>query len=161
MGQEIALQAPDPVLGADRAAEIEHDLVHGGVQRLPIRQEHGPLHARRLADIVVDIAVAEMAERYRARARDHQLDQPIGAGHELRHPGHGHGDVVLDAAAFFLLHLAHQLAQAPQRLALRQRRGDDRVGDLARLETLAEQGFGKRRSSSPSRGLVSSNSAYH
>ena len=39
MGQEIALQAPDAVLGADRAAEIEHDLVHRGVQRLPIVQE--------------------------------------------------------------------------------------------------------------------------
>jgi hypothetical protein len=67
----------------------------------------------------VDVAVAEMAERNRPRARDHQLDQPVGARDELRHRRHGHGDVVLDAAAFLLLHFAHQFAQTPQRLALR------------------------------------------
>ena len=93
-----------------RSSTISYD---GGVERLPIAQEDRAIHAGRLADIVVDVAVAEMAERHRPRAGDHQLDKLIGARDELRHPRHRHGDVVLDGAAFVLLHLAHQLAQPP------------------------------------------------
>ena len=98
---------------------------------------------RRLAHIVVDIAVAEMAEGHGTRAGDHQLDELIGAGDELRHAGDRHGDVVLDRAAFVLLHLAHQLAQTPQLVLLRERRRDHRVADLACLDAFAEQRLGE------------------
>ena len=106
-------------------------------------QEDRAIHAGRLADIVVDVAVAEMTERHGPRSGNHQLHELIGARDKLRHARDRHGDVVLDAAAFLLLHLAHQLAQAPQLLRLRQRRRDHRAVDLAGLDALAKHTLGE------------------
>ena len=70
--------------------------IDGGVERVPMAQEDRAIHAGRLTDIVVDVAVAEMTEGHGPRARDHQLDEPIGARDKLRHARDRHGDVVLD-----------------------------------------------------------------
>ena len=106
-------------------------------------QEDRAIHAGRLTDIVVDIAVAEMTERHGPRSGDDQLHELIGARDKLRHARDRHGDVVLDAAALLLLHLAHQLAQAPQLLRLRQRRRHHRAVDLAGLDALAKHTLGE------------------
>ena len=50
-----------------------------------------------------------------------------------------HRNVVLDRAALRLLRVGHRLAQAPERLALLERRGERRVGDQLALERVAEQ----------------------
>jgi len=56
------------VLGGDRAAHPQHDGEHDGVDLVPPRKEVRGVGADRLADIVMDVAVAEMAERHRPRA---------------------------------------------------------------------------------------------
>ena len=68
LGQFVALELADAVLGGDRAAHSQHDLVHDRVHLVPAGDEGGRVGADRLADIVVDVAVAEMAERHRPRS---------------------------------------------------------------------------------------------
>ena len=63
----------------------------------------------RLADVVVDVAVADMAERQRPRARDAAVTAAFASLDEGRHGRDRHRHVVLDRAAFVLLHLADML----------------------------------------------------
>jgi alpha-ketoglutarate-dependent taurine dioxygenase len=65
--QEIALEHADAVLGRDRAAVFLHHGEDHGVHLVPALEKFGLVGADRLADVVVDIAVAEMAERHGAR----------------------------------------------------------------------------------------------
>src|SRR6185437_4768490 len=63
LGQRIALELADAMLGRDRAAIFEHDLVDGVVDLAPSRKELRAVGADRLADIEMHIAIAEMPER--------------------------------------------------------------------------------------------------
>ena len=116
VGQLVALEHADAVLGRDRAAHPQHDREHDRVDLVPARQEVRGVAADRLADIVMDIAVAEMAERHRPRARDQLHHRGIGLRDEGGHGGDRHRDVVLDRAAFRLLRRRHLVAQLPERL---------------------------------------------
>jgi hypothetical protein len=148
VGQFVALEHADAVLGGDRSAHPQHDLEHHGVDLVPARQEIGGVAADRLADIVVDVAVAEMAERHRPRARN-QLDHGgIGFRDEIGHGGDRHRDVVLDRAAFRLLRRRHFVAQLPERLALAQIRRDHGVVDDAVFHALARIDSSASRASS-------------
>ena len=88
-----------------------------------------------LRDVVVHVAVAEVAERHGPRARAHALDYRVRQAQELRDQRHRHRDVVLDAAAFALLRFRCRLAQAPEALRLRQRARDHAVADEAALSS--------------------------
>ena len=60
----------DAVLGRDRAAVASRTTaMHDGVDLVPAREECVLVGADRLRDVVVDVAVAEMAERHRAGSR--------------------------------------------------------------------------------------------
>ena len=85
---------------------------------MPAREEIRGIAADRLADIVVDVAVAEMSERNRPRTRNQFYDGGIGLLDEIRHRDHRHRDVVLDRAAFRFLRRRHLVAQFPERAAL-------------------------------------------
>ena len=65
--QLVALQLADAVLGGDRAAEAGNDIVHRRGHRPPQRQIRRLVHAGRLRDVVVHVAVAEVTEGDRPR----------------------------------------------------------------------------------------------
>jgi hypothetical protein len=120
--QLAALQLADAVFGGNRAAELERDLVATAcANSSPSRQELRLGHADGLGDIVVDVAVAEMADRQRPRLG---TDRRLGAGNKGGDGGDRHGDVVLDVAALALLRQRKGLAQAPEVPRLRQRAGE-------------------------------------
>src|SRR6185312_16783248 len=58
--QQVAFEEPDAVLGGDRAAVFFHDREYDVVHLAPALEKRFFVGADRLADIVVDIAVAEM-----------------------------------------------------------------------------------------------------
>ena len=142
--QLVALQLADAVLGGDRAAEAGNDIVHRRGHRPPQRQIRRFVHAGRLRDVVVHVAVAEVTEDDRPRAGAHARDGRVGGGEELGDARHRHRNVVLDAAAFGTLRFRGRFAQPPQRLRLRQRSGDHRVGDDALLGRGGEQPLHRR-----------------
>jgi hypothetical protein len=77
-----ALQLADAVFGGNRAAELKRDLVDGLRQFLPSRQELHLGHADRLGDIVVVVAVAEMADRQRPRPGTEAEYPRLGTGNK-------------------------------------------------------------------------------
>ena len=85
--------------------------------------------AVRLGDVVVDVAVAEMAEWQRARAGNQRGDRGVGLLDEGGHRRDRHRDVVLDRAAGVALDFAELLADAPERLRLFETVGDGGVAD--------------------------------
>ncbi len=68
-GQLLALHQSDAVLGGDGAPKIVHDVVNDAVETGPVREELRLVHADRLAEVEVDVAVAEMPEAAGAQAR--------------------------------------------------------------------------------------------
>ena len=67
--QFVALQLADAVLGGDRSAELAHQPVHRLVHGPVERQEGVRVAAVRLRNVVVQIAVAHVAEAGDARLR--------------------------------------------------------------------------------------------
>src|SRR5258707_11074629 len=86
----------------------------GLVHFVPPGEERLRVGADRLADVVMNVAVAEMAERHRPAARDQRFDGLAGVMQEIRNRGDRDRDVVLDRAAFALLRLGENLAQMPE-----------------------------------------------
>ena len=127
MGQDVALHDADAVLGRDRAAELLHHREHHGVDLVPARQEFGFVRAFGLRHVVVDVAVADMAERQRTAARDEFHHRGIGLLDEGRDRRYRHRHVVLDGSADMPLHFAEHFADAPERFALRAAVGDGGV----------------------------------
>src|SRR5882757_4914104 len=77
-GKLVALEHADAVFGGDRSAHPQHDGEYDFVDLVPARHEIRGVGAERLADVIVDIAVAEMAERHRPRSRDQLYHRGIG-----------------------------------------------------------------------------------
>src|SRR6266853_4269528 len=90
----------------------------GLVHFVPPGEERWRVGANRLADVVMNVTVAEMAERHRPAARDQRFDGLAGVMQEIRHRSDRDGDVVLDRAAFSLLRLGENLAQMPEGTAM-------------------------------------------
>src|ERR1700691_2923566 len=111
--QEIALEHADAVFGRDRSAVFLHDREDGGVYFIPAFEKIRLVGADRLADVVVDIAIAEMAERQRARTGYQRDDRRVRVLEEGRHCCDWHRYVVLDRASGMTLRLAEHLANAP------------------------------------------------
>src|SRR6202049_5215501 len=68
--QFLALELANAVLGGDRSAHPPHDVEYHRIDLVPAVHEIRGVAANGLADIIMDIAVAEMAERHRPRARN-------------------------------------------------------------------------------------------
>ena len=66
--QLVALHHADAMLGADRAAEFVHDVMHDELHFVPAREECCIVAALWRAEIEMEIAVAEMAEADGPRA---------------------------------------------------------------------------------------------
>ena len=102
------------MLGGDRAAHPLDDGVDDPVEAAPLREEGRRLHADRLGQVEVDVAVPEMPERTGAQARHLGLAGGRGLLEEVGEAGQRHRNVVLDRAALRLLHPGQRFAQAPE-----------------------------------------------
>ena len=117
------------MFGGDGSVEGVHDVVHDPVEGLPQGQEGGPVHADRLAQVEVDVAVAEMPEGADAQARQRSLAGSRGPVEEFGQARERHRDVVLDRAALGLLDLGQALAQVPEIASLRLARRKGGIPD--------------------------------
>ncbi len=72
------------MLGRNRAAIFEHDLVDGIVDLSPSRKELRSVGANRLADVEMHIAVTEMPERNRPASGNEGLGGGAGFFQKLR-----------------------------------------------------------------------------
>ena len=144
MRQLAALELADAVLGADAAAERIDDVVHNAVDLGLSRHEFGVLAGFRFGLVVVQVAVADVAEGDDTDARVGRLQGCIGALDEFADARDRHGNVVLDTESLDLLRLADALAQIPQvgRLlaALRQHG----IADPCVLQRRGKEGFAGR-----------------
>ncbi len=111
------------------SAEIEplrlaHHVVHRLVHRPVEREEGFAVAADGLRDIVVQIAVAHVAEADDARVRRNGRDRLAGTRDEFGDRSDRHGNVVLDRGAFHRLRVRKRFALLPEGGCLREVRGD-------------------------------------
>src|SRR5687768_2998247 len=95
----------DAVLGADAAAMLRDEVVHGAADLGRARRERAAVAAGRLAQVVVQVAVGEMAVGYQARTRREALEQRAASLDETRQACRLDRDVVLEARALAALGL--------------------------------------------------------
>src|SRR5580704_11640847 len=138
-GQQLALHHADAVLGRNRAAIFRDDAVDERVDLVPARQERILVGADRLADVEMEIAVAEMAERTGTRAGDHGLHHRARLLEKVGHRRDRHRNVVLDRAALGFLRFRDRRAQMPERIALLETLGDDRIGNQPAVDRRFQQ----------------------
>src|SRR5205823_7729264 len=117
------------VLGADRAVARRDDVVDDPVHLLPAREIGGLVHAGRLAQVEMDVAVPDMPERNRADAGNGARHGRARLDDEIGDAAYRYRDVVLDAAALVALCLGHAVADAPELAGLRGAGGDDAIDD--------------------------------
>src|SRR5713226_6498873 len=73
VGELVDLELADAMLGRDRAAIGHDNIVDGTADGLAVCHEVFLVPARRRLTVEVNIAVADMAERYRPALRQHLL----------------------------------------------------------------------------------------
>ncbi|MNV69894.1 hypothetical protein D3C71_1628260 [compost metagenome] len=105
------------------------------------RQQFGFGLAGRVGHVVMQVAIAQVAEDDVAHARKARLQQGIGLVHEAGDGRNGNGHVVLDRLAQLGFGQRNAFAQMPQRLALRHIGGNGGVMDQASVDGLAQHGF--------------------
>ena len=127
------------MFGGNRTAQRQHDAVHGFVHVPPAGEELRLVRPHRLGNIVMDVAVAQMAEGADTGARDGSKNRLFRRRHELRYSGNRDGDIVLDGAALRLLRIRHALAHVPQCLTLGFGGGDHGILDQPGLKTTLQQ----------------------
>src|SRR5260370_41436495 len=103
MGELVDLELADAVLGRDRAAIADHEVIDRAADRLGMRHEARFVPARRRLTVEVKIAVADMAERQRPAFGQRLLHRCPALLHEGGALAHRHPHSVLDPAPFPLL----------------------------------------------------------
>ena len=98
-----AFHLADAMLGRDRAAEVDDDVLDGVREVVPPSQEREFRHAWWLRDVVVDAAVAEVGKRHRPCPGAQARNLGVGTGNQFGNQRHRHGNVVLDVATLGLL----------------------------------------------------------
>ena len=121
----IGLEAAEAVFGADRAVVAGDDVVDDLRALGPEGEEGGVVAAGRAEHVVVEIAVADVAEGADADAGVEAVQGGLGLVEEVGDARNGHGDVVLPAAALGLLGRRLLLAQLPEGGALDVVPGED------------------------------------
>src|SRR6185503_3002444 len=96
------------------------------------------VHPRRLGEIEMDVAVAEMAERDRDDSRHKLRDRRASTLDKIRHPLHRHRNIVLDRAPGMFLDFAHSMPHAPEESRLIKRGGNRRIPDDTAFEASRE-----------------------
>ncbi len=122
------------MFGGDRAAFGNHRVEHDAVALGLALAEGLCGHVRRLAEVEMQVAVAEVAEHARTDARHGALEGREYARHECRDARDRHRDVVLQTHATALLGRRDVLAQPPQLCGAGGGIGNHRVADPAGAE---------------------------
>ncbi|MNG11401.1 hypothetical protein D3C84_949430 [compost metagenome] len=94
-----------------------------------------------VSDVVMQVAIAQMAEGVMTNTGEMNLQQRISVGDKIHDPGNRHRDVVLHVTAGSLLRLAHVFSQQPQCFALREAFGDQCIGQQVLFKRFAEHCF--------------------
>ncbi len=136
-----ALRAAEAVLGRDRAAERIGSLVHLPGDLRPPALEVGLAHALGRQHVVVQVAIADMAEGHDPEAGKGRLQRRRAACQEVRQGRDRQGDVVCQAGPRLLARPDDGLPPFPEVGALSFVLGDDGVGDRTGLEGLGQAGL--------------------
>ncbi|WKT97695.1 alpha-amylase family glycosyl hydrolase [Micromonospora soli] len=139
VGDDPPLRLPQPVLGADAAVAGAGGVVDDPSEVSRARLEFGVAAALGFAEVVVQVAVADVAVRHDPDARDQLPECPVGAGQERRDAADRHADVVLEAGAFMVLRFRDAFAQRPEGSGLCRAGGDDRVRHHPRPDRVAQR----------------------
>src|SRR5258706_13302153 len=137
----LALQLAQAVLGADRAAEASHTVVHDAVdrRRIPDKSIRGnPLGS---GYVVVDVSVAEVSERHNAHAGISARELRVGLRNESGNARDGNRPVVLDVLALVRLRLGDKFTQLPESSGLCITLRDRRVENVVLQESPFEHAF--------------------
>ena len=130
------------MLGRERAAVGLHRVIDHAVDGRLMRGQKGRgFVAIGALHVVVQIAVAQVAEIDQAHPRKRGLQRRVGGCAEGRDGRDGQGDVVLDVQAFLALGQRDGLAQMPQRGRLGQAAGQAGIGYQALLKRGLQQGL--------------------
>src|SRR5690242_3881998 len=109
------------------------------IQLCLLCEELGFIGGRWLMDVVMNIAVTDMAERVWPNTRHPSFDRGVCAGDESRDFAHRYGDIVLNAGAFEFLRLDQAFANAPEIARLRAAFGDNAVLDEPGFHTVRKE----------------------
>ena len=134
MREFFALEEPHAVLRRDGPAAFRHRVMHDAVEATPLAKERLGVHALGLAEVEMDVSVADMPEGADAQPRHLDLAGCTRLDEEIRDAADGHRDIVLDGGALMLLDFGQALSQMPEALGLPIARGDGRILDLALLQ---------------------------
>ncbi len=136
----VDLERAHAMLGRERAAELLDRVVHQRVDALfLVLQEGLGVDVLGRLHVVVQVAVAQVAEVHQPHAGNLARQQRIGLGHEGRNARHGNRDVVLDVQALFGLRERNALADVPELVCLRKVLGHHCIGHAAVFESRFEQ----------------------
>ena len=121
-----------------------HQIVHDAIHGPGAGDEFGVGLGIGARQVVMQVAVADVAKADDAHLRKCGKQGGIGARDEFGDARDRHGDVVLDRDALDLLRLGNILAQGPQRGRLRLAGSDRRVSDDAVLGRALQRLFQRR-----------------
>src|SRR5205823_4809533 len=126
-----------PVLGAEAAAELVYQLVHGAPHAVGATEKALAVTACRLTDVEMQVAVAHVAVRHQPAIGNVGADPGRGPGDKIREHRDGNRNVVFEAGALVALCLGDALAQLPQRSALAlAARSEEHTSELQSLAYL-------------------------
>src|SRR6266704_7198414 len=110
----IAFQLTESMLGADRAPETRHAVVHQAIdrRRIPDKNIRGDPFGS--GYVVVKVSVAEVSERHHAHARMSAYEFLVCRGNEIGNARDGNRYVVLDVLALVRLRLGDEFTQLPE-----------------------------------------------
>lgn len=155
MQQLVPFRLTDPVLCTDAATEADSDIMHDALQGRSLRQEFCGIRAAWLAQVEMDVAVADMSESNHPCPRRRCRDRACRGINELRDRADRHRNVVFETCAFPLLRLRNPVSDAPQVVALRVALRNSSVGYRTDLQRTPE----RRLEVSPAAALAVSISA--
>ena len=126
------------MLGAEATVHGDGQIMDQRRDALALGQERRPRDANRLAEVEVNIAVADVTKGADPQTGHRCLHPRARLFHELGDAAHRHGDIVLQAHALGLLRFGDALANAPELGALGGVLRDGRVVDQSGVAALGK-----------------------
>ena len=102
------------MFGTDGAAKIGDNVVDQTVKRFPAIEKCLFFHLDRLGEVEMDIAIADMAKRAGANARNQIPGGCHATYKQFRHLGNRDRHIMLDTAAYKTLRLGDAFADRPK-----------------------------------------------
>src|SRR5256885_15329088 len=109
----IAFQLAESVLGADRAAETHHAVVHQAIDRRRVLDKNVGSNPLRSGYVVVNVSVANVSESHHAHARMGAREFLVRRRNEIGDTRDWNRYVVFDVRPFLGLCFGDEFAQLP------------------------------------------------